>query len=631
MIFVQDSSKQQQQDRTVRKSMIMTVSEMYTKYYAEIRTKLEYDLGLEYKKNLEKIDPNDPEREAKACFKTKNSPAAALCDLSYGIFGDIVNPDLPAFDGMLEYQKALKAARTEFCLTLTDEEKETLDNGIEITRDEPRMIHHKTPEGVGILPAELELMKRESYDTVSAGFDYNWSTDEMMDNNHIFSNVQLDSEFNKRMENHYLSLENPEQKLDFIINGIVQNNVDYKFSYKMPVYDDHDRIVEGNDTVVITKNKFSDAEKEEFERCVMDYLSPKTADGQLDMDEFERRMDALATKYSDLKIAQGKFIQDCIANKNNDNFTIPGAEDLGTFKAGNEEYVSELVCPEALKAEGLKKCIISLIDSEKLNNEAMHEYCNRKTVYDVFGEKKNFFQAFDKTAKEHADTDQQKSARYNLATEEKDIELTNDQEEAIKQYGNKVAIASVREASDKNNWKEPWKDITLDDLKKIHNLYTQMVDADHWYHINSGEYKQLLGSMKVASELYTKISDRGRLSLTGREKRDIQNMFDNIRVKSTSYLSDKAEKERGTDLGKDRYEIAISALDVASHGKAKETVEFHNTHRVKKGKKTISFAELNERKAQTSDERKETIKARREAARNSVNENQGLPLERRNH
>ena len=177
-----------------------------------------------------------------------------------------------------------------------------------------------------------------------------------------------------------------------------------------------------------------------------------------------------------------------------------------------------------------------------------------------------------------------------------------------------------REEKKEMSWKEPWNDINLDQLKKLDNLYSQVKDADHWYHIDSDEFKEFKASLEGAHKKYESLRDIGR-NINEREKREIQSIFDTVQNKSVKYLGDKAQKARGTGIGEDRYQIALSSLDVASHGKAKEIVDFHNTFRVRSGSKSVSFNDLTERSTQNSNQRKEAIKARREAEKNKKKAN----------
>ena len=46
-------------------------------------------------------------------------------------------------------------------------------------------------------------------------------------------------------------------------------------------------------------------------------------------------------------------------------------------------------------------------------------------------------------------------------------------------------------------------------------------------------------------------------------------IYDSIAQKSSAYLDKKDKRERKTDLGKERYDIAFAALNASSHGEAK--------------------------------------------------------------
>ena len=92
-------------------------------------------------------------------------------------------------------------------------------------------------------------------------------------------------------------------------------------------------------------------------------------------------------------------------------------------------------------------------------------------------------------------------------------------------------------------------------------------------------------------------------------------LFDKVANAADSYLDGKETRARKTDLGRDRYDIAFSALHITSRGLAGGIIKHHNSFNEKRGSKKISVKELEERAGRTAKQQKEYQKAQKEAAK----------------
>ncbi len=588
------------------------------KYFCKMMVRYEYLAGLEYKKNLDSLPENQENREVTAAYLTKYSVPGSYRELGNAIMGSIsigAPANIPLPEIIANY---MDEARLEISATLTDEEREIFNMGIDLAGKDPKIFDHQSPQKCGLTKQKIREIEDNSFNFIVGSIDRNWMSDDTMDNDQVITYYQHDAERNGRMQQRYMSTDDPEKKLDFIVNGSLGCHLKTQITSKLIHRSEgNGDPFSDNEVTVTNEGLFSEAEKKEFGKCLADYLSPKKPNGTPDFDEFEKRVDALAGKYLSLRDAQGQFIQECTDKTNKQGeYSVTKAGSTGVFKKGTEYHVSEKLCPEAIKANALMQSLEDAFGSDAMNSEYVQNYHARKNIQKPLSTNRKMMRdAFNKAVEDKANEDILGSTGFFTYKETKQNSPANFESEDLNKISNKLASSMASEEKKEMSWKEPWNDINLDQLKKLDNLYSQVKDADHWYHIDSDKFKEFKSSLESAHKKYESLQNIGR-NINEREKREIQSIFDNVQNKSVKYLGDKARKARGTDMGEDRYQIALSSLDVASHGKAKEIVDFHNTFRVRSGSKSVSFNDLTERSGQNSNQRKEAIKAKREAEKN---------------
>ena len=141
----------------------------------------------------------------------------------------------------------------------------------------------------------------------------------------------------------------------------------------------------------------------------------------------------------------------------------------------------------------------------------------------------------------------------------------------------------------------------INDLRK---LGEQLKLADSWYHRNSGEYKDLVAAVDHLNESWESVTRNHaneklpagkKFDLTEWDMHIMSDAFKDLEQCAHAYVADKA-KARSTDLGADRYAIAMDMLSKVSWKKAEQDIQSHNDYREAHGsRKVISLKDLQDR------------------------------------
>ena len=398
---------------------------------------------------------------------------------------------------------------------------------------------------------------------------------------------QIESDQNTRLFHHFISLETNEEKIDFILGGTFEKNAELWIQ-------NSNGHLERKDA-----NLFSPQEKNDFKLAVDSFFYPSTYDGEPDFDEFERRMDALAERIAKFHEEQCKFMEaaDVSAITDNPNYT-----------EFNKEYVTKTACPASIQRYALMDYLEG--NQHSVDVALKHDYLQRKGAVGISGD--GLIDTLNGVAKSMVKD-------YNPASEKLFnrtcfMTLSREAEKKIKLEATEATNTIATKYKDIRVWMHPEKSITIESLGKLDNLNGQLKDADHWYHRDSKEFKQFKAALNEVHEKYEQYKNLGR-ELTDAEKQSMIPLFDKVANAADSYLDGKETRARKTDLGRDRYDIAFSALHITSRGLAGGIIKHHNSFNEKRGSKKISVKELEERAGRTAKQQKEYQKAQKEAAK----------------
>ncbi len=548
------------------------------KTLAEIEIKNQIEIGKEYKRIYDSLPENQENRKEIAAYMTKSSPAylrnRSMSNIKFGLMHDE--------DG-LSSQRTINEIPTEAyenaCLYMTQEEKDLFEIGRDICNIDTRMLKGVKLKDLDLNQKDLDDAEKKSIEQVAATLDTNWQKDETMDAVPRFISPIVSNSYFNKMRDQYISLNNTEDKLNAIIDGMVADklrvdtfNEEGKFSGKKDI------------------NVYNQQEKDATFRSVDEFFCPLKADGTPDFDEFERRMDAMAAKV-------GKMRSDFLDN------TFQG--DLMKSNESNLKYEGLRTDPNIIKANCVTEYMNQIMDMNKasgrIHKKFAIDYANRKGENDLKD-------AFERQAMNAAcQGGPYKKAVYTNGFNTEDIVTLSDKERVDinkKELEVKAKIASDINA--KKTWLNPPEESTsLEDLRKLSNLYEQVKDADHWYHKDGDKFKKFKASLKDAHDLYQELKDKKDNELSSIERGKIAYSKDKVAISSDKYLMGKGERARHSDLGQDRYEIAFSALDVACHGFAKKRAYIHNIKHTKRGTKTITLEEMEARSGRTVQQQKQ--------------------------
>ncbi len=461
------------------------------------------------------------------------------------------------------------------------------------------MLDHKKPERCGLTENQLQEKDTQTTNEILEVLDTNWMSSKTKNLPHRFMDSQVASDARNRMENHWLSLDEMDEKLDFLMAGEFDNSTEH------PVFADNGAKVDDVKGFTVYTNK----EKEQYKSASADFFKPLKEDDSPDVEEFEHRINAIVEKVTDLRAQQVDFV------KNGDFSNVldqPASLD-------KKKDAARMINPHAIKALALESVVRNAVDEGRIDKSLMKAYCEKKgaapgdlsdgSIASTF---KNMF------------GDQLKQSMIEkLPGKKEDVEIvrvygndryTEEENKKCAALESKVKRGIAGEIRAQKVWMHPENNISMEPLKKMDNLYDQFRNADSKAHWNSGKYEALRDALKEAHDKYEELSRKGG-NLSAKDKADLVDIYDRIVQKSSAYLDKKDNRERKTDLGKERYDIAFAALNASSHGEAKRTAHTHNVKHVSRSARTVSLQELTERTNRTNAEQKAHEKAVKEAAK----------------
>ncbi len=400
---------------------------------------------------------------------------------------------------------------------------------------------------------------------------------------------QIESDQNNRLLHHYNSLGTNEERIDFLLAG----TFDAKVFLMEPD--------EGGDFVQKKKNLFSPQEKQDFGLCVGNYLHPYRFEGTPDYDEFERRMDELASRIAEFHEEQWDFQQ---------NADLSAIFDAPYMEKVNREYITKQMCPASIQRYALTECLRR--EMRNVDPTFVNDYLQRKRDAGINGG--SLYGTMNEMVKRYVKNYDPASEGFFI--EESYSNLSKNESLKVNLQANQTKVEFAAGYSDLRVWMLPEKNITIESLEKLSNLNDQLKDADHWYHRDSKAFKQFKAALQEAQEKFDQYKGR---ELTDAEKQSLTPLYDKVAKAADDYLTGKEKRTRKTDMGQERYDIAFSALHITSRGRASETIQRHNMSNEERGSKKISVKDLEKRAGRTSKQQKEYKKAQKEAAKQKGN------------
>lgn len=427
---------------------------------------------------------------------------------------------------------------------------------------------------------------------------------------------QVDSDQNSRMRHYYMSLEDMNDKIVFLATGAFDANMRLESPGTNGGF------------VREKKNIFSPTEKKTFMECATDFFNPQKIDGSPDYDEFEKRIDAIASVIVDSHVEQMKFMKD-----------TDFAEFIDPDERSVPDWMKEALTKEMSRASMVRYSFQSLLHEckeDKIDPKYMEDYIKRKVEAGVIDEiddlsgysllHQDFQTAFDATVQKSPEYEATLGKKAKFADPEaRNIFKSDHHEETpvwfslskemrakIDDRANSAKTEIGKRFLQNKDWLYPEENITKESLEKLDNLYGQLKDADHWYHRDSKEFKEFKAALKEAHEECKRLN--GAHPSYERSK-ELVPLFDRIASSADKYLTGKESRDRISGLGKERYDIVFASLCVTSKGKAKEQMKIHNLFREKRGSKELSVIELEDRAGRTAEQQKAHQKVQKEASK----------------
>lgn len=573
------------------------------KLFTDMQVRQRLKAGQEYKRHMDSAPQDCPNKSAYAALLTSKGPFMELSSLSFVTVSFFGMKEYGSISGKDLYAESVAQSEKELLATLSDEEAELFRIGSDLADREPRLLHHVKPQDAGLTNEQLDQIYEENISVLSSQLDRNWMHSATRKNRPAFLDSSISSDANSRMPHHYAALENNDDRIDFLEGTAFADEVTYDIVGEFGINAEKKHY-----------NLFSETEKQQLPGIKTDFFNPEKPDGTLDKDEFERRMDSLAARIAKHRVEQGKFA------KSGDMSAITKSDDIET-----RQYVASLISSDAYRAAALDAMFKKAVADGTIDHSLMVDYCQRKgrlmdsMAEDQIGE--SFKAAFKKSVKDSAYKSSKEGREYYSLSSVSPLAEGDKpalSEEETKELAKRTDAAKRSIASNirRNKvWLSPEDNINMESLKRLDNLYDQFKKEDSIFHWNSTEYEKLRAALKQAHEQYVQASQRGG-ELTDAEKTKLVPLYDEVSERAYNYLKDKAEKERTYDLGKNRYAIAFSALNVASRGRAKEQLHIHNANRIRHGSKTISVNDLIDRSTRNNTQQKQREKMVKEGSKN---------------
>ena len=307
-----------------------------------------------------------------------------------------------------------------------------------------------------------------------------------------------------------------------------------------------------------------------------------------------------------------------------------GAPKTVTMKNGCRMTIPEILARDCVTRSGYASGQGDIIDTEVMhavgghlheNDKLWESYLAYKGIPTKAGEPVIDFKAFyeqmrDRKAAQMKKAEPEKARALDLGMNCSSLSVvkyhrTEEQKAFCENYNEKYL------AETEKRYQKDWKitDHNLPLLKpdfdedlarnmdKLLSLGEQFKLADHWYHKNHKAYNDLVLAIDMLSEEWLALDAKKKV-LAEQGKAYEQDLLDNVglcigieRVKRylNLYLGDK-EKARGTDLGKDRYSIAMSLAAEISPELYTDLEHKHNAYReAHQDSRRVSLQDLQDR------------------------------------
>ena len=125
--------------------------------------------------------------------------------------------------------------------------------------------------------------------------------------------------------------------------------------------------------------------------------------------------------------------------------------------------------------------------------------------------------------------------------------------------------------------------LTTDAVYDLRSLYqkahdTNDMDAYAKTHINGANWNRFEAALKGLYALAREYEAAGKKTgdLKPSDRKALQERMNRVRAAAEAYLADKGDRPRKSDMGKERYKIALAALSRCQRGTAYRTLQRHN-------------------------------------------------------
>ena len=526
-------------------------------------------IGKEYRRILDTIPEGTPNREQRAAYLAERSEPGVIRSLFMSLATPVSMYQNSEFDGFEEYHKVTEETLKEFHSRMTEEERQLLSIGTDIANGGSKILDGFKPEDCGLTKAELNAIEQKSIDSLSLKVDRNFYNDDTMDDDPFFLDPQVASDYHERLKPYYLTLETTEEKLDLFEKGAFSTEA-------VPAL-------------------FSNTAKNNFKQIVKeDLFAPTKKDESPDFEEFVKRVDGLAERSAGYNVETGKFVE---------NGDMSGL--FADNSPENRLYAGLRICPANIKYNALHSALEKAVENNESAAKYMKDYClkNGMTEEDLKGGslKSSFIEAFENKVKTLAYSMEDGKKYYKITKEGGVINLSEEEKKKIDERSEEVKAGMASAIYEQKVWLKPERNVNMVALGNLNNLYDQFDKEDSRFIINSSKYDKLWDALKEAHDKYEALAGK---ELSEKDRLECVRIFDRVADASAEYLSDKRMKDGQTERGENRYEIAFSALNVTSHGKAVAILSAHNVRRNLTGSKEISMTDLVERAGRDHSEQK---------------------------
>ncbi len=564
--------------------------------YADYALQLQIEVVKEFKRQLSLIPEEAGDKDFRnkiAMYRTQQTEPCHkyVAAVTIGVYA-VQNQRGDAFNYKYQnkFLEVLSSRVSDYLETLSETEKDYFKLGNDALEVAPKLLKNTPPEKVGLNEDELKAASRKAHRNLMEKVDLNWASDETMKSKPRYMSEQLSSDKNSRYGRYYMTLDEDGKK-GFILDGMIEKG-------NLSIYK------ESGDQVSV--DCLSKKEKEVFGKACNVYFSPIKENGEPDKEQFIRRVDAIRDEIARLYREHADFIE----KKPNFAGILQNDEDPDMRRQA-AKYIS----PHYMKIEAYKKEMREIFGSKKISKDLKRYYISQKTGTEPGKDaKKEAVDEAIRTAFEKDIGDSIQEIKHQLLESGEEKPFSENEREALNKRANSETIRMLEGYRSNKPWLQTGRDVNLDNLKKMDNLYKQFKDADRLIYVNSEEYTELKNRLRDAAHMYRKVTKEGR-ELLPEERAEMESAFDDISDAALKYIDGKEKKERETAHGQSRYEIAFAALGVASRGAALEKIELHNIEHILRESKTLSIDELMARGDRTVKEQKTYEKSSRNKAK----------------